>query len=192
MVATKKMATYDDVLAVPDHLNAEIVNGELVVSPRPAFKHARAGTRLGAALDPFDREPGGSDPGGWLILFEPELHLGVGGRQVVIPDLAGWRRERLPELPDVPWLDLAPDWLCEVASPSTARHDRLVKSAIYLDAGVRWMWLVTPLTETVEVLEATGDRSRWTLVTSAVGPEPRRLAPFEALELDISRLWSMR
>lgn len=192
MVGTKKMATYEDLLAVPDHLNAEIVNGELVVSPRPAFRHARAGTRLGAALDPFDREPGGHDPGGWLFLDEPELHLGVGGRQVVIPDIAGWRRERLPEIPDVPWLDLAPDWLCEVASSSTARHDRLVKSAIYLDAGVHWMWLVTPLTETVEVLEATPDHTRWTLVTSAVGPEPRRLPPFEALDLDLSRLWSMR
>lgn len=179
-------------MQVPDHQVAEIVDGELVVSPRPAYRHARVSTRLGAALDTFDREPGGDDPGGWIFLDEPELHLGAGGRQVVVPDLAAWRRERMPEVPDVPWLDLAPDWLAEVASPSTGRHDRIVKSAIYLAAGVRWLWLVTPVTSTIEVLEASADGARWTLATSAVGPEPRRLPPFDALELDVGRLWSMR
>lgn len=192
MVASKKQATYEDLMQVPEHQVAEIVNGELVVSPRPALRHARAGSRLGAALDVFDRDSRGDEPGGWLILDEPELHLGEGGRQIIVPDLAGWCRERLPELPDAPWIDLVPDWICEVASPSTARHDRVVKTAIYLVAGVRWLWLVAPLVETIEVFEAAKDGSRWTLVTSAVGPEPRRLAPFEALELDVAALWSMR
>jgi Uma2 family endonuclease len=192
MVASKKPATYEDLMQVPEHQVAEIVNGELVVSPRPASRHANASSRLGVALGPFDRDPGGDEPGGWLFLDEPELHLGAGGRQVVVPDLAGWRRERLPELPDAPWIDIVPDWLCEVASPSTARHDSIVKSAIYLDAGVRWLWLVTPLTETIEVFEKSPDQARWTLVTTAVGPEPRRLAPFEALTLDVARLWSLR
>ena len=191
MVAAKKPATYEDLLAVPDHLVAEIVNGELVVSPRPAYRHARVSTRLGGALDAFDRDGAeGGGPGGWIILFEPELHLGSRCGQVVIPDLAGWRRERMPEVPDVPWGELAPDWVCEVASPSTGRHDRIVKSAIYLDAGVPWLWLVTAETMTIEVLEARD--GRWTLVTSAVGPEPRRLAPFEALDLDVGRLLAMR
>jgi Uma2 family endonuclease len=129
MAAAKSPATYEDLLRVPEHQLAEIVNGELVVSPRPASRHARASTRLGGSLHGFDREPGGDAPGGWLLLDEPELHLGERGAQVVVPDLAGWRRERLPELPDVPWFELAPDWVAEVASPSTARHDRVVKRA---------------------------------------------------------------
>ncbi len=194
MVAVKKpgSATYDDVLAAPEHMVAEILNGELVLSPRPASRHARASTRFVSALDPFDREPGADDPGGWHILIEPEIHFAHQSRQVVVPDLAGWRRERMPEVPDVPWLDLAPDWVCEVASPSTQRHDRIIKSAIYLEAHVRWMWLVTPATATIEVLEAAPDFARWTLVTSAVGPEARRLQPFDAIELDVERIWSMR
>ena len=194
MVAVKKpgTATYEDVLAAPEHMVAEILNGELVLSPRPTYRHARASTRFAIALGPFDRDPSDDDPGGWQILVEPELHFAAQSRQVVVPDLAGWRRERMPEVPDVPWLDLAPDWVCEVASPSTQRHDRIVKSAIYLEAQVRWMWLVTPATATIEVLEAAPDFARWTLVTSAVGPEARRLPPFEAVELDIERISSMR
>src|SRR6187402_3256932 len=128
----RRRATYEDLLQVPEHLVGEIVDGELVTSPRPAAAHARASSSLGGELyGPFDRGRGG--PGGWIILDEPELHL-LG--HVLVPDLAGWRRERMPELPDAKAFELAPDWACEVLSPSTAKVDRADKVPIYAQAGV--------------------------------------------------------
>lgn len=125
-------ATYEDLLQIPDHLVAEIVDGELHTSPRPAPRHADAATGLSAALRaPFDRGRGG--PGGWRILIEPELHL---GSEVLVPDAAGWRRERLPRLPETAHLTLAPDWICEVVSPSTAALDRGAKLRSYAHEGV--------------------------------------------------------
>jgi len=120
----KEPATYEDLLAVPEHLVAEIVDDELYTSPRPAAPHAVAASALMVGLGGpfgFEREGG---PGGWLTLIEPELHI---VRQIVVPDLAGWRRERMPEIPDAPFFDLAPDWLCEVVSPSTGALDRAKK-----------------------------------------------------------------
>jgi Uma2 family endonuclease len=166
---------------------AEILNGELVLSPRPAYRHARASSAIGMSLFGLDGDPRGEDPGGWWILFEPELQFGP---QVMVPDQAGWRRERLPEIPDVPVLDVAPDWVCEVASPSTRRIDRMVKSRLYLEHGVAWLWLVTPTEEMVEVFQQ--DAGRWVLMATSVGPEPARLPPFEALELEVGRWWAMR
>lgn len=187
MVAKKEAATYADVVAAPEHMVAEILNGELVLSPRPAFRHANTTSGIGMGLSPFHGGPRGDDPGGWWILDEPELHF---GREVMVPDLAGWRRERLPELPDVAWLDLSPDWVCEVASASTRRHDRMVKSGLYLEHGGDWLWLVTPTEETVEVFHQ--DAKRWVLMATAVGPEAARLPPFDAIELDVGRWWAMR
>ena len=138
-----KRATYEDVLNAPENKVAEILDGELVLSPRPALRHSAASSQLGAAIgSAFDRragDPGG--PGGWRILDEPELHL---GEHVVVPDLAGWRRERLPVVPDDPFTSLAPDWVCEVLSPSTERIDRGRKLRIYAEAGVAHAWLVQP------------------------------------------------
>ncbi|MCC6619616.1 MAG: Uma2 family endonuclease [Deltaproteobacteria bacterium] len=179
MVAKSKPATYEDVLAAPEHMVAEILNGELVLSPRPAYRDARASSSIGVSLGTFDGKPRGDDPGGWWILDEPELHLGY---HIMVPDLAGWRRERLPEIPDVAWLDLPPDWVCEVASPSTRRHDRMVKTGIYLEHGVGWMWLVTPTEETVEVFHA--DAGRWVLAATAIGP---RRGPAPAVRGDRAR-----
>lgn len=188
MVAKKQPqpATYADILAAPEHMVAELLNGELYLSPRPKPRHSRAASRLGMSLRGFDGDPVGDDPGGWWILFEPELHLGP---QVMVPDLAGWRRERLPLIPDTSGIEVAPDWVCEVASPSTRRHDRMIKAALYLEHGVRWMWLVTPNEETVEVFEQDG--GRWVLARTAVGDEPARLPPFESVELDVGAWWQV-
>ena len=131
-------ATYADLLAVPEHLVAEIIDGELVTSPRPAPPHALAASAIVSVLfDRFGAPPGGADqPGGWWILSEPELHL---GGDVLVPDLAGWRRERMPALPDTAYFALEPDWACEVISPSSGRLDRARKMPVYAREGVGFL-----------------------------------------------------
>src|SRR5471030_1683934 len=125
----KSRATYANVLAAPRHLVAKIIDGELHLSPRPTFPHARAGGELfGELREPFGRGRGG--PGGWIFLLEPELHLGD-EPSILVPDIAGWRRERMPVVESVPYTTLAPDWLCEVLSPSTESFDRTQKLAVY-------------------------------------------------------------
>ena len=178
-----KRATYEDLLAVPPHLVAELIHGSLVTSPRPAAAHAFVASGLGMDLgNPFQRGRGG--PGGWWILDEPELHLGP---DVLVPDLAGWRRERMPQVLDVPYFELAPDWLCEVLSPSTEARDRTDKLGIYGAAGVGWAWLVNPVLQTLEVLENHG--GSWMLRSSSRGEATVRAQPFEAVELTLRDLW---
>jgi Uma2 family endonuclease len=185
MNTARRRATYADLLKVPDTLVAEILDGELLTSPRPASPHARASSTLRGALDPFDRRIGGpGGPGGWWILFEPELHLGA---DILVPDLAGWRRERMPVLANVAYFELAPDWVCEVVSPSTARVDRVRKVPIYAREGVSHLWLLDPLQQTLEVFRLEGQR--WVLVSTHGGAESVRAEPFAALELDMSRWW---
>jgi Uma2 family endonuclease len=178
-----KPATYADLLKVPDHLVAEILDGELFATPRPSPSHADASSGLGGALrNPFDRGRGG--PGGWRILDEPELHLAA---DVVVPDLAGWRRERLPALPTEAYFSLAPDWACEVLSPSTAAMDRVKKLNIYGRERVSNVWLVDPIARTLEVLRL--DAGRWTIASTSAGLTVVRAEPFDAIDLDLSLLW---
>ena len=178
-------ATYDDLLAVPEHLVAEIIDGELFTSPRPAPRHASATAGLSGALHgPFDRGRGG--PGGWRILVEPELHF---GRDVLVPDLAGWRRDRLPELPHEAYFTLPPDWVGEVLSPSTASLDRGKKLAVYARERIRYVWLVDPIAATVEIFEL--DAGRWILTFRAGGGETIPLPPFDAVPLDLTLLWEL-
>src|SRR3954468_13756744 len=144
----QKPATYEDLRALPDHLLGQIIAGELVASPRPSIPHARASSVLGEELGgPFDRGRGG--PGGWWMLDEPELHL---GQDVLVPDLAAWRREHLPTLPVAPFLSVAPDWLCEVLSPGTEAIDRVKKLRVYPRERVAHVWLVNPAERTLEIL----------------------------------------
>jgi Uma2 family endonuclease len=179
----RRRATYEDLLAVPDHLVAEIIDGELYTSPRPAPRHASASTALAGELHgPFDRGRGG--PGGWRILFEPELHL---GDDVVVPDVAGWRRERMPTLPETAYFSLAPDWICEVQSPSTAVIDRTKKLRVYAYDGVSHAWMVDPAMKTLETLRL--EHGHWTIVATYAGGEPIRAEPFDAIEVDLSSLW---
>lgn len=182
---TLRPATYADLEAVPPHQVAEIIDGTLHVSPRPAPKHAFASSGLGAELiGPFTRGRGG--PGGWIILDEPELHL---GEDVLVPDLAGWRVERMPELPDTAYFALAPDWICEVLSPSTKRNDRIKKMRIYARHRVSHVWLLEPVERTLEVLEL-GEKGRWEIIGLHEDAERVRAEPFDAIELDLSLLWS--
>jgi len=182
----KRKATYDDVLDAPEHLVAEILDGELFLSPRPATPHACASSAVGAAIfGAFHCAQGDpARPGGWWILFEPELHF---GEDVVVPDLAGWRRERMPRIPDAPWIGLAPDWLCETLSPSTVAIDRGRKLSIYAREGVRHVWLVDPIAHTLEVLALEG--GRWLAAAVHSGADPIHVEPFAATALDMARLW---
>jgi len=176
-------ARYDDLLAVPDHLVGEIIDGELTTSPRPAGRHAVASSALGFSLGPpFSFGSGG--PGGWWILDEPELHLGA---DILVPDLAGWRRSRLPEVPSDAYFTLPPDWICEVLSSGTARIDRGRKRDIYAREGVPFLWLVDPQEQSLEAFVL--DRGRWTLSGTFTGPGTARVPPFDAIELELGRLW---
>jgi len=177
-----KRATYEDVLSAPENKVAEILDGELFLSPRPASRPSVACSRLYGALVPFD--DGTKGPGGWCILFEPELHF---GENVVVPDLGGWRRERMPVMQDVAFFSLAPDWVCEVLSPSTERIDRGRKLRIYAEAGVSHTWLVNPVERTLEVLRLRD--GAWTIVAVCSGSDTGRVEPFDAIELALGRLW---
>src|SRR5664279_3656552 len=144
--AKMRMASYEDILRLPENVVGEIVNGELVVSPRPSPAHARASSSLGMGIGgPFDHGRGG--PGGWVILDEPELHL---EGHLLVPDLAGWRRARLPEIQDIAAIEVVPDWVCEVLSPSTMATDRADKMPLYASLCVTHLWLVDPLARTMQ------------------------------------------
>ena len=173
---------YEAYLAVPEHQRAEIIDGTLYVSPRPAPRHANATSVLGAELNgAFQRGRGG--PGGWWILDEPELQLDE--LAPMSPDLAGWRVERMPVLPETAYFTLAPDWICEVLSKSTEMVDRTMKLPIYARHGVAHVWLIDPIAKTLEV-HALVDRQ----VRLYEGNVRVREAPFAAVELDLGALWS--
>ena len=182
----KRRATYEDLLSVPDELVAELIHGVLITSPRPAPAHALAASTLGMDLgSPFHRGRGG--PGGWWILDEPELHLGP---DILVPDLAGWRRERMPTLPSEAYFEHAPDWLCEVLSPSTETRDRTAKLDIYGRAEVGWVWLLNPERQLLEIYER--HEQRWLLHATHHGEAKVRAKPFDAIELELAALWGPR
>ena len=175
-------ATYQDVLDAPAHRVAEIVDGTLHTQPRPAMPHALASSRLGGELTgPFDRGRGG--PGGWWIIDEPELHF---GEDVLVPDLAGWRRERMPDYPDAAYVTLAPDWACEVLSPSTRKLDLLGKRPIYAREGVGHLWLVDPADRTLEAFEMR--EGHWVLIATAKDADPVCIRPFDAVTFSLGDL----
>jgi len=178
-----RRATYADLEAVPPHRVAEIINGRLETHPRPRPTHGAAALRLGAKLgDPFDFGDGG--PGGWIFIMEPELHLGA---DVVVPDLAGWRRERLPAEPKTPYIEIAPDWACEILSPSTERLDRGPKRRIYADAGVGHLWLLDPAARLLEVFANVA--GQWLLLATVEPGEEVRAAPFDAVGFPLDALF---
>ena len=181
--ARTRRATYQDVLDAPAHRVAEIVDGTLYTQPRPAPPHAVASSYLGGELTgPFGKGHGG--PGGWWILDEPELHL---GEDILVPDLAGWRRERMAELPDTAYFALAPDWACEVLSASTRRLDLHEKRPAYAREGVGRLWLVDPADRTLEAFELR--EGQWILIASAKDDDPVSIRPFDAITFSLGDLW---
>jgi Uma2 family endonuclease len=178
-----KQATYQDIIDLPENMVGEIINGYLETHPRPAPKHAAASSSVGGELvAPFQKGRGG--PGGWWIIDEPECHLGP---HVLVPDLAGWRKQRMPALPETAWFEMFPDWVCEVLSPGTARLDRTVKMPVYAELGVTYLWLIDPLLETLEAYQL--QESHWLLIGSYSGEQPVTVAPFAEHTFSLSDLW---
>jgi Uma2 family endonuclease len=181
----RRQALYESYCAVPEHQRAEIIDGTLYVSPRPAPRHANASSVLGGALN-STFQCGNGGPGGWWILDEPELHLVP--LEPMVPDLAGWRIERMPTLPETAYFTLAPDWICEVLSKSTENVDRIKKLPLYAAHGVSHVWLIDPLARTLEVHTLDDDR-RWRDVRIFEGDTRVRAEPFAAIEINLAALW---
>lgn len=178
-----RKATYQDVLDAPPNMVAQLIDGELYLQSRPAGSHVWASGTLHTALngkfgDFEDR------PGGWVILHEPELHL---GENVIVPDIAGWRVENLPEIPATAKFDIVPDWICEVLSPSTRNRDLGPKREISSYQGVGHLWIVSPVARTLQVFELSG--GEWLLITTLEGMVAISVPPFENLNVPLSRLW---
>ena len=177
-------ATYQDVLNAPPHKVAEVIEGTLYLNPRPAPGHVWASSILGECIGPpFNRGHGG--PGGWRIMDEPELHL---GEDILVPDLAGWRRERMPKLPKEAYFTLAPDWICEILSPSTKALDQSMKRTIYAREGVGHLWFIDPDVRTLEAFELRD--GQWLLLETLTENEAVSLPPFEAISFSLGDLWS--
>lgn len=192
MVATRIIpkATYEDVLAAPAEVTTELIDGVLCMSPQPKLRHTIAASAIsGEIRHRFGRRNASDEglPGGWWILFEPEVHLALDQR-VAVPDVAGWRRERMPDPPrDTHKVTIVPDWVCEILSPSMRGFDYVRKMPAYAAAGVRWLWMVEPADRQVVVYRC--DAGEWTDVIAVEGTVMARLPPFEAVELDLGQWW---
>ena len=177
-------ATYQDVLDAPPNMVAEIINGVLYTQARPAPPHIHAGTKLTIGIGRYFDDDDGGGPGGWRILAEPELHL---GGDVIVPDLAGWRMERMPELPETAYFEVAPDWVCEILSPSTRKMDLMEKRPIYAREGVGHLWLVDPVARTLEAFELRN--GEWVLIATLADDDDVKVRPFDAVTMKLSKFW---
>lgn len=180
---SRRAATYQDLLDAPENMVAELIDGDLYTWPRPAGPHADMSSVLGMLIG-FPYRLGRGGPGGWWIVDEPELHL---GEQVVVPDLAGWRRERMPRIPKDHRFVISPDWVCEVTSPSTVRVDRGKKMDIYAEHDVAWLWIIDPIARLFEVFTLEG--KRWSRVHTYSGNDVVRADPFPEAEIDLASIW---
>lgn len=181
---TTKQATYEDLLSVPENQVGEIIDGKLYSQPRPPPKHARAYSALGYSIGgPFDG--GINGPGGWWIIDEPELHI---QGHVLVPDLAGWKRDRMPNLPDSAWFEQVPDWVCEILSPTTASKDRTIKMPVYAEIGVQYLWLIDPDLRTLEVYQL--ENQRWSLMASLKDDDNVSQVPFDSISFSLDGLWA--
>jgi Uma2 family endonuclease len=181
----KRKVTYADIEALPPNVVGEILFGTLVTHPRPSPWHARAQSSLTYELEgPFNRGRGG--PGGWTFLIEPELHLGA---DIVVPDIAGWKRERLDLKPDDVVVGTAPDWLCEILSPSTENYDRNEKRQIYARAGVSNIWLLDPRSRSLECFQLVA--GRWLLTHTFTQQQIVSASPFESAQFTLSDLFDL-
>jgi Uma2 family endonuclease len=177
---------YEQLQALPEGLTGEILNGQLYTQPRPSGAHVVTASALGYELfGPFQRGRGG--PGGWWIIDEPELHF-IHDTEVDVPDLAGWRRSRLPRIPQDHRFTAVPDWVCEILSPSTESKDREVKMPIYAHFGVAYAWLIDPRAHTLEAYALDG--GDWREIGRFAGGAQAAVAPFDAVTIALDDLWA--
>jgi len=180
----KRKATYNDLFNIPENLTGEIINGELVVTPRPSRKHIYAASALDKRIgSPYQFGEGGG-PGGWVILVEPEIGL---GEHTLVPDLTGWREERYPDEEPTNWISVSPDWICEIISPITRGRDRMEKMPLYAQYGIPYFWLVDPIDKTLEVFRLK--EGEWVVAGLHVGNAKVRAVPFTEVEVNLSDLW---
>ncbi len=180
----KKNATYSDLYNIPENMIGEIVDGELVVTPRPSKHHVFAASVLEVELgSPYQFGRGGG-PGGWVILVEPEIKL---GENIVVPDLAGWRKERFLATEETNWFSVSPDWVCEVLSPSTLRTDKIKKMPLYGRYGVQHLWFIDPTAKTLDVFRL--ESGKWVVAGLFVEDDKARAEPFQEIEIDLNNLW---
>ncbi len=179
-----KTATYEELCSIPENMVGEIINGELIVTPRPSRGHAYTASALGHEVGPPYQSGRGGGPGGWVILDEPEIAV---GNDVLVPDLAGWRRERFPVEEDHNWISAVPDWVCEVLSPNTLRKDKIMKMPIYGRHGVPHLWLIDPVAKTLEVYHLESDR--WVVAGLYAQDDKVRAEPFQEVEIDLLDIW---
>lgn len=183
--ARKTNATYRDIEDMPESVIAEIIDGELYMQARPTNLHAEAlGTINELLRPPYQRGRGG--PGGWWILPEPQISFGDRDWRTLVPDIAGWRKERVPKLPEK-YFDVAPDWVCEILSPSTRLNDRNVKARVYAEEGVKHLWLVDPAYRTLDCFENTD--GEWIERGQFEGTADIAAPPFDAVPFDLADLW---
>ncbi len=184
----RRLMGWQDLLALPEDSRAEILGGSLVVPPSPLPRHSRAQAAAARFIGgPFDQDDGRGGPGGWWILLEVDVRLSE--HDIVRPDVAGWRRERLAAPWDVRPIDVVPDWICKVVSPSNAAHDRVRKRELYARHGVAHYWLLDPTARTLEALKLDTTTGRWIEVGAYDDASSARIAPFEAVELEVGRLF---
>lgn len=179
----KTGATYEDLVRLPENLIGELIDGELYASPRPTGPHGRVASAL-TALISSRYDLGIDGPSGWWIIFEPELHL---GGNAMVPDLAGWRRERMPTVPKSHKFTIVPDWVCETLSTSNATYDRKIKMPGYARRGVPWAWITDPQRRTVEVLKLVD--GRWARIAIYDESDVFAAEPFPLAEIDLPRIW---
>ncbi|MDO8358966.1 MAG: Uma2 family endonuclease [Devosia sp.] len=180
-----KRTIYEELEAVPPDLVAEIIGGNLITHPRPSRRHVTTAAALTLELGgPFQKGLGG--PGGWVFADEPELHL---GSDVLVPDLAGWRRERLNAHPETNYFTTAPDWICEILSASTERRDRTIKTRAYAEAGIPYFWLIDPRQQLLEAFEL--DDGQWKVLGGWNSDDEVRAAPFDAVSFSLADLWPL-
>jgi len=179
----RKKATYDDLYQVPENMTGEIINGELIATPRPSRKHVYATSTLGNEIGP-PYHLGRGGPGGWIILIEPEISF---VENILVPDLAGWKRERFPKFEDHNWISVTPDWVCEILSPNSVRTDRIKKMRIYAQHEIRHVWLVDPVQMMLEVFKL--ESGHWIIIGVFAEDDKVRTEPFQEIEIDLSNLW---
>jgi Uma2 family endonuclease len=186
MHARTRPTLYEQLLALPEGLTGEILAGQLHAQPRPSGPHGLAGSVLGMRLGvPF--QLGGGGPGGWWIIDEPELHL-IPDTEVLVPDLVGWRRVRMPRIPQGHRFTVVPDWVCEILSPASASLDRDVKLPIYARHGVAFAWLVDPKVRTLEAYAM--EDGKWREIGRFANDDLVVVAPFDAVTIQLADLWA--